>query len=57
VDEQYKEGITTTKRHVYEHINMAEERYKEITTTNNQLQFYLEKDVEELYLTNKQEIQ
>jgi hypothetical protein len=57
VEERYKMGVTSTMVDYKEITNQAEERYKEITTTNNQLQFYLEKDVEELYLTNKQEIQ
>lgn len=57
IEGQYKMGIITSGRSMSLPFYKVDERYKEITTTDNQLQFYLEKDVEELYLTNKQEIQ
>jgi hypothetical protein len=34
---------------------LIEEQYKEIKTTNNQLEFYDEKDVNELYEQNTNE--
>jgi len=50
VEEQYKMGVTTTILSNLQKLKKVEEHYKmEITTTNNQLQFYSEKDVEELY--------
>ena len=51
VEEHYKEGITTISDE-YSGKGRVEERYKEIQTTNNQLEFYSEKDVEELYEQN-----
>jgi len=45
-------GVTTTVvKDTFDGIKI-EEQYKEIQTTNNQLQFYSEKDVEELYEQN-----
>ena len=49
VDEQYTVGITSTMADYREITSQVEEQYKEIQTTNNQLEFYSEKDVEELY--------
>jgi hypothetical protein len=52
VEEHYKMGVTTTVvKDTFDAIKV-EEQYKEIQTTNNQLQFYFEKDVEELYEQN-----
>lgn len=51
VEEQYKE-ITTTPIENHRVCNEIENQYKEIQTTNNQLEFYSEKDVEELYEQN-----
>ena len=51
IEGQYKEGITTISDE-YSGKGRVEERYKEIQTTNNQLEFYSEKDVEELYEQN-----
>jgi hypothetical protein len=51
IENQYKEEITTISDE-YSGKGRVEERYKEIQTTNNQLEFYSEKDVEELYEQN-----
>jgi hypothetical protein len=51
VEEQHKE-ITTTPIENHRVCNEIENQYKEIQTTNNQLEFYSEKDVEELYRQN-----
>jgi len=46
-------GVTTTVvKDTFDGIKI-EEQYKEIQTTNNQLEFYSESDVEELYEQNK----
>jgi hypothetical protein len=49
VEEHYKMGVTST--HLLRAINTlkVEEHYKEIQTTDNQNEFYFNRDVEELY--------
>ena len=49
VEEHYKMGVTSTFRGNGDIRYLVEENYKKIQTTNNQLEFYAEKDVEELY--------
>jgi hypothetical protein len=49
VEEHYKMRVTTTLSDFGNATLPVEKQYKEIQTTNNQLQFYSEKDVEELY--------
>ena len=49
VEEHYKMGMTSTNIFIDCGCSTVEEHYKEIQTTNNQLQFYDERDVEELY--------
>lgn len=51
IEEQYKDIITTPIEN-HRVCNEIENQYKEIQTTNNQLEFYSEKDVEELYRQN-----
>jgi hypothetical protein len=52
VEEHYKMGVTRTLNGINLHWSMVEEQYKEILTTNNQSNFYIEKDVESLYERN-----
>ena len=49
VEKHYKMGVKSTMVDYKEITNQVEEQYEEIQTTNNQLEFYSEKDVEELY--------
>ena len=49
VEEHYKMGVTSTLPPIGYISAVVEENYKKIQTTNNQLEFYDEKDVEELY--------
>ncbi len=49
VDEHYKMGVTTIVIDQRGISPLVEEHYQEIKTTNNQLEFYDEKDVNELY--------
>jgi hypothetical protein len=51
IEGRYKD-ITTTPIENHRVCNEIENQYKEIQTTNNQLEFYSEKDVEELYEQN-----
>jgi hypothetical protein len=51
IEGQYKYIITTPIEN-HRVCNEIENQYKEIQTTNNQLEFYSEKDVEELYEQN-----
>jgi len=50
VEEHYKMGVTTTWKSFLLHHTQVEEHYKMgVTTTNDQNNFYFNRDVEELY--------
>ena len=49
VEEHYKMGVTSTSGGLYVSDVTVEEHYKEIQTTDNQNEFYFNRDVEELY--------
>ena len=49
VEEHYKMGVTSTGIITPTDLIKVEEQYKEIQTTDNQNEFYFNRDVEELY--------
>ena len=49
VEEHYKVGVKTTDWSMWMDALKVEEHYKEIQTTDNQNEFYFNRDVEELY--------
>jgi hypothetical protein len=49
VEEHYKVGVTSTGIITPTDLIKVEEHYKEIQTTDNQNEFYFNRDVEELY--------